>query len=288
MISYAIWRPGKEMHIADWLSRAFPTSSTAIPRPPTQNTAAQFAVNFMESLPDADEQLKFLKAHTDEDQAVQLLKATIIKGWPEKRDDVPTDLLPYWSFRDELSFTDGIIFKGQRIVVPYTLCPRIQDLPHPGHRGIDAALRHARDIVNWPGMTDHIKNLIATCNICQTYNAAQQSLPLQCHELTEHPWQKIGVDLFIIKNRQYLATVDYMSNYVEVDHLYSTTTTAVCAKLQAHFARYGIPDTLVSDNAPQFSSKEFADSAKHWNFVHQTSSPHHPASSGMAEAAVKT
>ena len=60
------------------------------------------------------------------------------------------------------------------------------------------------------------------------------------------------------------------------------------ANLQAHFARYGIPDTLVTDNGPPFSSHEFADFAKRWNFLHKTSSPHHPASNGMAESAVKT
>ena len=79
-----------------------------------------------------------------------------------------------------------------------------------------------------------------------------------------------------------------MSNFIAVDRLYSTTTAAVRAKLQAHFARYGIPGILVTDNAPQFASAEFANFAKSWNFQHKTSSPHHPASNDMAEAAVKS
>ena len=85
---------GKEMHIADWLSWAFPTTSTAILQPPPRHTVAQFAGNFMESLPYADERVEFVKTHTDEDQALKLLRATIIQGWPEKKDDVPADLLP--------------------------------------------------------------------------------------------------------------------------------------------------------------------------------------------------
>lgn len=58
--------------------------------------------------------------------------------------------------------------------------------------------------------------------------------------------------------------------------------------MKAVFARYGIPDVLVTDNGPQFASAEFAVFAKTWMFKHSTSSPYHPQSNGKAENAVKT
>lgn len=284
-----VWLPGKEMHIADCLSRAYLTrEEKGNGEIALFSTLAKTAINFMESLPFAGKQLESLKSHTDEDETLQLLKTTIIAGWPENRNDVQPALLPYWSYRDELSVTDGVIFKGSRLVVPSPMRARIKDLLHVGHRGIDATLRHARDIVFWPRMTDDIKQLITSCETCQAFPTAQQSLPLQCHELTERPWQRVGVDLFNLQGKDYLATVDYMSNFIEVDRLYSTTTSAVRAKLSAHFARHGVPDVVVSDNGPQFSSQEFTDFAQAWNFQHKTSSPHHPTSNGMAESAVKT
>ena len=62
---------------------------------------------------------------------------------------------------------------------------------------------------------------------------------------------------------------------------------SVNRKLKAHFARYGIPEQLVTDNGPQFASRDFLKFAKKWDFEHLASSPHHSQSNGKAESAVK-
>ena len=66
------------------------------------------------------------------------------------------------------------------------------------------------------------------------------------------------------------------------------TSCSVIKEMKAVFARYGIPDVLVTDNGPQFTSAEFTVFAKSWMFKHTTSSPYHPQSNGKAENAVKT
>uniref|UniRef100_A0A3P8S1I8 Integrase catalytic domain-containing protein n=1 Tax=Amphiprion percula TaxID=161767 RepID=A0A3P8S1I8_AMPPE len=66
------------------------------------------------------------------------------------------------------------------------------------------------------------------------------------------------------------------------------STTAVIQKIKGVFARYGIPDEVVSDNGPQFSSAEFKEFAKQFDFKHCTSSPHHPQGNGHVERAVQT
>ena len=37
------------------------------------------------------------------------------------------------------------------------------------------------------------------------------------------PWSKVGQDLFTLNGRDYLVTVDYYSDYFEVDKLNDTT-----------------------------------------------------------------
>ncbi len=81
---------------------------------------------------------------------------------------------------------------------------------------------------------------------------------------------------------------DYYSNFIEVENVTRANTNGVAKALKGMFSRYGVPDVLVSDNGPQFSSTEFATFAGKWGFEHTTSSPHYPQSNGKAENAVKT
>lgn len=56
--------------------------------------------------------------------------------------------------------------------------------------------------------------------------------------------------------------------------------------LKAMFSRYGIPQTPISDNGPQYTFEEFAKSVSSYRFIHLSSSPYFPQSKG-SERAVK-
>ena len=57
--------------------------------------------------------------------------------------------------------------------------------------------------------------------------------------------------------------------------------------LKELFSKHGIPETLRSDNGPQFTSHLFTEFTKEWNFDNNTSSPRNPRSNGQAEATIK-
>ena len=81
--------------------------------------------------------------------------------------------------------------------------------------------------------------------------------------------------------------MDYFSDFFELDHLRGTSSVYVIKKLKGHFARRGIPEQLVTDNGPQFVSRDFLKFSKEWDFGHRTSSPYHSRSNGKVESAVK-
>ena len=88
---------------------------------------------------------------------------------------------------------------------------------------------------------------------------------------------------------EYLVIVDYYSKMPIVRKMPTSHCTAArtITHLKELFAEHGIPESIRSDNGPQFSSHLFKEFAEEWNFTHHTSSPTNPHSNGQAESAVK-
>ena len=273
---------GKKMFLADTLSRAFLPAKNV----PTQ---AEFeTINAITFLPMREESISKIRDETERDESLQTLKRVIQQGWPHDKANVTSLAAPYYHFRGELAVTDGLIFGGERLVIPGTMRPEIKKNMHLGHTGIEGCLRRARESVYWPGMTSEIKEWIKTCETCQEYDNTQTKETLMSHDMPDRLWQKVGVDLFSYMGKDYLVTTDYKSNFWEIDYLSNTSSKSVITKLKAHFAKMGIPDTVVSDNGPQFSSSDFAHFSKKWGFEHTPSSPHHSRLNGKVESSVKS
>ena len=82
----------------------------------------------------------------------------------------------------------------------------------------------------------------------------------------------------MLNKKHYMITVDYYSDYFEIDQLYCTTTSANVKNLKSHFTRHGIPDKVMTDNGPNLVSDEFAKFAESWNFPHTTCSSYYSCS----------
>ena len=136
-------------------------------------------------------------------------------------------------------------------------------------------------------MSAGIKEMVSHCEICSNHMYNQQKEPLMTYEIPSRPWKMIAQDLFTYKQKDYLITVDYYSDFWEVDLLTDTTSQTVIDHTKSYFARYGIPEIVVTDNGPQFRSQEYEKFASTWEFTHTTSSPYRSQSNGKAESAVK-
>jgi hypothetical protein len=85
-----------------------------------------------------------------------------------------------------------------------------------------------------------------------------------------------------------LVIVDSFSKWPKVCVTKSTTAQSTINMLRSVFARWGIPEEVVSDNGTQFTSKEFEEFMAHLGIRHKRGAPYHPATNGLAERFVQT
>ena len=231
--------------------------------------------------------LEQLKESTKADNDLQNLSTLIIEGWPNERHQLPKEMKPYWDFRDELTVYDGIVFKGERVVIPKAMQSEILHLIHYSHQGLVKSKQLARDIVFWKGMNMQIEDLISKCTTCQTYRNNQQKEPMMATDLPNLPWEFASSDLFVFDDVHYIVTTDHYSGYIEVEELPDQTAFSVIKALKQVFSTHGIPHILYHDPGTQFTSTEFKEFSNNWGFLSKPFSATYSQANGRAEKAVQ-
>ena len=184
--------------------------------------------------------------------------------------------------------TNDIIFKGEKVIIPHSMPQEMLRGIHSSHLGVEKCKRRARDVMFWPGMATQIQDTVANCHICSTHQRNNTKESMIAHEIPIRPWSQVGADLFEISNQKYLIMVDYYSSFIEINLLSNgTTNKQIVTHCKSQFSRHGIPDTLITDNGPQFSSTTFKQFSQDYGFQHQTTSPHYPQSNDKAKKAVQ-
>ena len=66
----------------------------------------------------------------------------------------------------------------------------------------------------------------------------------------------------------------------------STTSDAVINKMKDIFVRWGVPDEILNDNRPQFSSEQFRKFSQDYDFKHFSISPYYPQANSEGKSGV--
>ena len=274
-----LYRASNEHSNADGLSR--------LPQP---NKSSGHTVDFsdvyqMEQLEPLPVTAEDIRQNTLSDPFLQNIYSYISHGFPRKVDD---SIKPYLMCAPELSLTDGCIMRGQRVVVPTTLRQQVLKELHEGHLGIVRMKEIARSHIWWPGIDKDIECLAKSWEPC---NTTRNAPPVQYHPwiYPQAPWERVHIDFAgPIDNMNFLVITDAYSKWIEITPMRTITTTATINVLRDHFARFGLPVHLVSDNGPQLTSAEFSNFIQRNGIGHTTTAPYHPRSNGQAERSVET
>jgi hypothetical protein len=226
-----------------------------------------------------------LKQATNDDITLQLVKQYIIGTWPSS---VTGSLLEFKKRRNQLSINSDIIMFGDRVVIPTALQSKILDALHSFHMGMSATKSLARSHVYYPGLDNDIEWKIKNCSKCIVIDNAPRRHVLHSWPKPIRPFERIHVDYASKNGANYLLIVDAYSKFPEITKTSSMTSSATIKILDEYITRYGLPDTIVSDNGPQFVSSEFAFFLGEKGIQHITIAPYHPNSNGQAERFVQS
>jgi len=180
-------------------------------------------------------------------------------------------------------FTGLGMLEGEYEMLPRSSMDTLKKL-HCGHQGIQRCQLHAKSSVWWLNISKFIQNYISQCLECQQSLIPPRE-PLIISPLPLHPWEKVASDLF---HKTYLIVVDYFSRYPKFIQMTSTTFVAVIKALKSVCSRHGVPSVFMSDNGPQFVSKDMREFTSSYGFDLLTSSLLYPQSNSLAERTIKT
>lgn len=274
-----IYKKGKEMYVADTLSRDCIDLTC-------EEEDSSFQICAL-AIPFSKTRSEELKKETEKSDELKLLKDRIMKGWPEKICEVEEDIKKYWFYRETLSVHNSIILKNGRPIVPRSMVPLVLKHCHLSHKGIQGTLQLARDNVFWPDMTNDITKYVKNCKACQKIQRDNCMEPIMPQNVPERSWSIVATDLFHLKGKDYIVVADSYSGFFDMQELKDLTSASIITKLKNWFAIFGIPDIVQSDGGKQYDCEEFRKFTKEWKFDHRISSPHYPRSNGLAERYVQ-
>ena len=171
----ACYTQGKNMFVADTLSRS-PIKHR--PQDHIEEEVIAHVSAITSTWPASDAFLDRIRKETEKGICLKTALENTMTGWPEFREDVKLAARNLYAVRGELSGWDGILIKGERIVIPYSMQKEVLEKIHEGHQGIAKCRERARQTVWWPQISREIKDCVSKCSLCLEKQPSQPREPL--------------------------------------------------------------------------------------------------------------
>ncbi len=209
------------------------------------------------------------------------------------------------SMWQDLHVENSILYKRSkygdtlRLVLPWDLRDLILNQVHghymTGHPGVSKAKSLLCPKFYWPGMRKDIERWVSCCRTCRQQKGGKVGSSPLTQDTVGCRNERVAFDIIgplprtERGNRFILTIVDYFSKWVEGIALPEHSAPSVAQAIHDHwFSRLGIPESLHSDQAPEFESKVFTE-LNNMLQIHKTrTNPYRPRSNGLAERSNQT
>ena len=211
--------------------------------------------------------------------------------------------------QDSMQLEDGILYHqtetAKLIYIPEeatSLQQSILELHHDsaaaGHLGVDKTLASMSRFFYWPRMAATVAEYVGSCDACQHSkpNNAQPAGLLQPLPIPDFPWQHISMDLItqLPKTRDgwdsIFVVVDRLTKMIHIRPTTTDVTAPTLAQLfiDTIFRHHGLPQAIVSDRDPKFTSNFWRAVMKRIRCQQAMSTARHPQTDGQTERANRT
>lgn len=194
------------------------------------------------------------------------------RGWPLGK--VAAEFQPFKQWQLELTVLRGCLLWGDLIMLPPTLCSQVLGHLHLDHPGIVHMKALAHSYVWCPKLDNAIT---AEWQIAAHARSPGRHLPCDSQELETAQGALVQNPCGPFHSQTFLVVVNAFSKWVELVLMVSTTTGATIRGLQRIFATHSLPDTLASDNGPQFTAARFQAFLASLRIRHALMAPYHLA-----------
>lgn len=207
-----IYKPGKS-NIADPLSRLLKIPSTTSETNILEQEAEEYVNWIIEKAEPKAMKLIEIEEQSKIDETIREIKQAL------DSDEWSNLTTPYKFVKTELCFTNDILLRGTRIIIPEKLRESILELAHEGHPGMTKMKQRRRAKVWWPKIDEQVDNFVKKCPGCLMIGAPSAPEPIKRYELPREPWQHLAMDYMGILplGHHLLVVIDYYSRFIEVE-----------------------------------------------------------------------
>ena len=101
---------------------------------------------------------------TPNDTNIQMAMKYMTSKWPQRK-KLSGNLLTLYDVADELSIKDGMLHRGDRIVIPDELQSRVIQQAHEGHFGMTLVNKRLLEYYWWPAMDRRVEETVRNLSV---------------------------------------------------------------------------------------------------------------------------
>ena len=127
------------------------------------------------------------------------------------------------------------------------------------HRGISEVEAQLRRSYFFPGLSQRITRYINSCSICakHKYDRKPYNIKISTRPITERPFQRIHMDIFIMNNDNFLSFIDSFSKHLQMIPIKTKNLVDVTRAVTKYIHQFRAPELIITDHETTFRSADF-------------------------------